>query len=279
MPHIGHFSGSCKLVVTDIDFTFVGGSKQIPPRNLQALEAIKSAGIPLAIATGRYWQGIKEIVGQLGLTTPQITDNGATIIDPHDEHVILSHPLGEEVAAHFYDSFREDGLCPVVGTPMDYFAVAPDDMSVAIMKFHNEHAIPLSEKELRALLPTCVKITLYVEDACIPAFRASVEKARRTATEANLFFGGFYTEAGIFTLNAVGVDKLGGVKDLCRVVGCTLDDVLAIGDGDNDAAMLAGCGLGCAVANATPVAKEAASHVVASCDDAGFAEAVFMALN
>ncbi len=66
---------------------------------------------------------------------------------------------------------------------------------------------------------------------------------------------------------------------LSHIVGCTLDDVLAIGDGDNDAAMLSGCGLGCAVANATPAAKEAASHVVASCDDAGFAEAVFMVLN
>lgn len=278
MAHTGHFSGSCKLVVTDIDFTFVGASKQIPPRNLQAIDAIKKAGIPLAIATGRYWRGIKELVGQLGLTTPQITDNGATIIDPRDEKVILFHPLGEKVATHFYDSFREDGLCPVVGTPMDYFAEAPDAMSVAIMKVHNEHAIPLTAKELRALFPTCVKETLYVEEARIPAFRAAVERARRTATIANLTFGGFYTEAGIFTLNAAGVDKLGGVKDLCRVVGCTLDDVLAIGDGDNDAAMLAACGVGCAVANATPAAKKAASSIVASCDDAGFAEAVFMTL-
>ena len=278
MPHTGHYSGTCKLIVTDIDFTFVGGSKQIPPRNLQALDAIKKAGIPLAIATGRYWRGIKEIVGQLGLTTPQITDNGASIIDPKDERVILYHPLGKEVARLFYDSFRADGLCPVVGTPMDYFAEEPDAMSVAIMKLHNEYAIPLSEKELRALFPTCVKETLYVEEARIPAFRAAVEKARRTATAANLSFGGFYTEAGIFTLNAAGVDKLGGVKDLCSVVGCTLDDVLAIGDGDNDAGMLAACGLGCAVANATLAAKEAASNVVASCDDAGFAEAVFNAL-
>jgi len=38
--------------------------------------------------------------------------------------------------------------------------------------------------------------------------------------------------------------------------------------------MLAACGLGCAVANATPAAKEAASCMVASCDNAGFAEAV-----
>ena len=270
-----HFSGTCKLVVTDIDFTFVGGDKQIPPRNLQALEVLKAAGIPLAIATGRYWRGIKKLVGELGLTTPQITDNGATIIDPRDERVILSHPLGEELTTIFYDSFRKDGLCPVVGTPMDYFAEEPDAMSVAIMRIHNEYAIPLPAKELRALFTTCVKQTLYVEDARIPALRTAVEKARNAATAAHLSFGGFYTEPGIFTLNAMGVDKLGGVKDLCRVVGYTLDDVLAIGDGDNDAGMLAACGLGCAVANATPAAKEAASCIVASCDNAGFAEAVF----
>ena len=274
MPHTGTFSGHCKLIVTDIDFTFVGADKALIGRNLQALEAIKRAGIPCAIATGRYWHGIKELVAKLGLTTPQILDNGATLIDPSDEKIILTHPIPAEVARLFYDSFKEDGLCPVVGMPMGYYSEIPDGTTVAIMKVHHEYPIPLSENELRKLFGEAVKMALYVDENHIPMLRAGVERAHNAAKAANYPVGGFFTEAGIYTLNADGVDKLGGIRDLCNVVGCTLEDVLAIGDGDNDAGMLRACGYGCAVANATPAAKEAASCIVASCENAGFAEAV-----
>ena len=275
MPHTGRYSGRCKLIVTDIDFTFVGADKALIDRNLKALDAIRRAGIPCAIATGRYWPGIRGLVAELGLTTPQVLDNGATIINPADEEVVLSHPLPAEVARLFHDSFREDGLCPVVGMPRDCYAVDPDDNTVELMRIHSEYPIPIPDSEIRKLFGTSVKQTLYVMEEDIPKLRAGVERARAAANAAHYPYVGFYTEDGIFTINAAGVDKLGGIRDLCHVIGCTLEDVLAIGDGDNDAGMLGACGIGCAVANATPAAKEAASTIVASCDNAGFAEAVF----
>ena len=136
----------------------------------------------------------------------------------------------------------------------------------------------MPEGDLSKLFDECVKISLYVNPPKIGELRATVAKAEAAARTKGFPFKGVFTEAGIYTANAANVSKLLGVKDLCSIIGCTPEDVLAVGDGDNDAEMLAGCGIGCAVANGTDAAKEAASMIVAACDKEGFADAVYSVL-
>ena len=278
MPHVGKFSGKCKLIVSDIDFTFVGPDKAMLPRNLKAVEDAKKAGIPFAIATGRYWKGFKSFANALNLDFPQIADNGATIFDPVKERAVVSHPIGAKTIELFRESFKSDGLIPVIGTSYDYYCSEMDDETFEILKLHNEFAIKRPESELRALFDECVKISAYVTDEKVPLLRAAVDRAVTAARAHGYSFKGVFTEAGIYTANAAEVSKFLGVKDLCKLIGCTPEDVLAVGDGDNDAEMLSGCGIGCAVANGTDAAKEAASMVVAACDKEGFADAVYSVL-
>ena len=278
MPHKCKFSGKCKLIVSDIDFTFVGPDKTMLPRNLQAVEDAKKAGIPFAIATGRYWKGFRSFAMSLNLDTPQIADNGATIFDPVKEQALISHPIGAGTLELFFNSFRNDGMIPVIGTSYDYYSPGMDEETKEILKLHNEYAIELPESDLRRFFNECVKISLYVNPPKIGELHAAVEHAEASARANGFPFKGVFTEAGIYTANAGSVSKLLGVNDLCQIVGCTPEDVLAVGDGDNDADMLAGCGIGCAVANGTKAAKEAASMVVAACDKEGFADAVYSVL-
>ena len=278
MPHIGKFSGKCKLIVSDIDFTFVGADKAMLPRNLQAIEDAKKAGIPFAIATGRYWKGFRSFAKALGLDFPQIADNGATIFDPVKERAVVSHPMGAKTIELFRDSFLNDGMLPVIGTSYDYYSSELDEETDAILKVHNEFTIKLPENEIRKLYAECVKISLYVNNPKIGKLHAAVEHAEAAARAQGFPFKGVFTEAGIYTANAAEVSKFLGVKDLCKIIGCTPEDVLAVGDGDNDAEMLSCCGIGCAVSNGTEAAKEAASTVVAACEKEGFADAVYSVL-
>jgi hydroxymethylpyrimidine pyrophosphatase-like HAD family hydrolase len=66
-----------------------------------------------------------------------------------------------------------------------------------------------------------------------------------------------------------GVSKLSALRHLADYQGVDLSAVMSFGDGDNDAEMLAACGLGVAVANASPLAKSSADLTVASCDHNG----------
>lgn len=60
----------------------------------------------------------------------------------------------------------------------------------------------------------------------------------------------------------VGITKGEGVRILCENLGLQLDQVVAFGDGDNDAEMLQYVGHGCAMKNAKDPAKDAANVVI-----------------
>ena len=72
-------------------------------------------------------------------------------------------------------------------------------------------------------------------------------------------------------LTPVGVSKASGVEHVCRALGLTAADVLAVGDGRNDIEMLQWAGRGVAMGQAVEVVREAADHVTAEVYDDGVA--------
>jgi Cof subfamily protein (haloacid dehalogenase superfamily) len=71
-----------------------------------------------------------------------------------------------------------------------------------------------------------------------------------------------------------GVTKATGLKQLVDSMSIRMDEIIAFGDFDNDAAMLAEVGLGVAVENACDLAKQNADLVIGSCAENG--PAVFL---
>jgi phosphoglycolate phosphatase (TIGR01487 family) len=58
-----------------------------------------------------------------------------------------------------------------------------------------------------------------------------------------------------------GHSKMNGVRKASELIGIKTKDIAAFGDSDNDVSMLKDCGVGIAVANASPAAKRAARYV------------------
>ena len=73
-------------------------------------------------------------------------------------------------------------------------------------------------------------------------------------------------------LMSKGHSKLAGVEKASELVGIPLEQIAAIGDSDNDSKMLAGCGIGIAVGNASPNAKAAADFVAKGTHSDGVVE-------
>ena len=70
------------------------------------------------------------------------------------------------------------------------------------------------------------------------------------------------------------VDKGKGLKEICKMGGLNLDEVVAVGDNFNDIEMLEAAGYGIAVANAPHELKEKANFVCSKEFGKGFVEAV-----
>ena len=71
-----------------------------------------------------------------------------------------------------------------------------------------------------------------------------------------------------------GVDKGSGLKEFAAYLGVPMQQVMALGDHDNDAPMLRAVGFGVAMGNGSERAKKAARFLTADCREGGFARAV-----
>jgi len=66
-----------------------------------------------------------------------------------------------------------------------------------------------------------------------------------------------------------GVTKLKAIQRLVEMLGISMEEVMTFGDGDNDAEMLEGAGLGVSLENGSDHAKASANLTIASCDENG----------
>jgi phosphoglycolate phosphatase (TIGR01487 family) len=82
-----------------------------------------------------------------------------------------------------------------------------------------------------------------------------------------------YNRASLMILPA-GVSKASGLREALSIFSLSAHNVIAIGDAENDHALLRMCGLGVAVANAVPSLKEQADLVTDAEDGNGVIEAV-----
>ena len=70
---------SFKLVVTDMDGTFLNSKDEISEENLKIVEQLNERGILFSIATGRLDTMIKPYLRQIGNNNPVISCNGALV--------------------------------------------------------------------------------------------------------------------------------------------------------------------------------------------------------
>ena len=87
----------------------------------------------------------------------------------------------------------------------------------------------------------------------------------------SVMFGG---ELHNIEINRRGVNKGQGLRWLAKELGCTMENLAAIGDSDNDLTMLRAAGLGIAMANSRKNVRLAADAVTGSNTENGVAQAI-----
>jgi phosphoglycolate phosphatase (TIGR01487 family) len=100
-----------------------------------------------------------------------------------------------------------------------------------------------------------------------------LEEIKRLGLELQVIFN----KGSVMVLPS-GVNKATGLKALLKKAGISADEVIGVGDAENDHAFLECCGAGVAVANALPMLKERADFVTKGARGDGVAELIDMIL-
>ena len=117
------------------------------------------------------------------------------------------------------------------------------------------------------------KAILYHDDPnAIAPLTAALDKYGIFELAPSVMYGG---ELRNVEVNRVGVHKGRGLEWLAHHLSCTLANVIAIGDSENDLTMLQMAGLGVAMANSEPCIREAADVITGSNTENGVAQAIY----
>ena len=262
-----------RLIALDIDGTLLNDAKELPEENREALTEAVAQGVVVAIASGRMTPTIEPVAELLGLDCVIIAYNGGKVLAPRKVgRTVLRHePVPSEVSDVFVKFAHEKGyLLNFYYEERLYGQEGPRQrrfMDIYSSRTGAQYHIEKDLTRFYGLQPT--KLILMgdppdLDKLCV-SFRESLgSQAYITKTDPE------YLE-----VMAPGVDKGSALPVMAAHYGFTVDEVLAVGDADNDVGMLRAAGIGVAVQSAGPGARAAADFITESSNnDSAVAEAV-----
>jgi Cof subfamily protein (haloacid dehalogenase superfamily) len=95
-----------KLIVTDMDGTFLQSDREISDINREAVRRAAEMGVPTVFATGRPWRWLDPLHGLEGAHKHVITSNGGIIVDLPAEEVVHAFGLDPEITNEVIDDIR-----------------------------------------------------------------------------------------------------------------------------------------------------------------------------
>ncbi|WP_333649553.1 Cof-type HAD-IIB family hydrolase [Lacrimispora sp.] len=259
-----------RLVAVDMDGTALKSDGQVSPGTIEALNEWIKEGVVVVPASGRTYSWIPEEI--LGLGVPYvISGNGASVIDTgtgeymYESKIklkegmdLLSYLLTENGQCYFQqkDQYYEDG-----------------NRSEEMEKIHPYMAsVGFSRKG--KLMDPLGFLKDKGEDIQKIGFMAFDEETEKRVAACGRRFPDFcILKTGPLCLefNRKGTSKGEALKYLCHTIGIKQDQVMAIGDSENDVEMLACAGIGVAMENAPEKVKNAADFVTKTNDQEGVA--------
>ena len=278
-----------RLVAYDLDGTMLNDQKQIPAENLAALAAAREKGCILLPATGRPLCMVRGPILQVPGVRYVLTSNGAAIWDMGPDPAAAVHsrrgefygtpagrlpagakclalsPLPAASAARAIAALRPF-LPGVIKVFVDgRMAYEPEGFA-----WENRYGTPAFRHKpgFGILVPSL--------DQALPAWEGKIEKictffgdmeklnAARRALNALPDIAVVQGAPNNLEVTAPGVDKGLGLQKACQALGVDIGQALALGDSENDLAMLRAAGFAGVVANGIPAAKALATRIAAA---------------
>ncbi len=255
-----------RLLAIDLDGTLLTPQHTISPRTLHTLQRAVAAGMKLVIATGRVPYIFHFLAEQLPLNAPQITGNGAIIVDAHGKEFLHELLVPTQHIVPTLDALASLGLQPCYYTHESLF------VEQALYDIHNWYLanapVTIIDKVINTYPQPCIKLAAFGDARTLREKRRELEQH---------FAGQLYvTQTAREWLEFMhpAVSKAHALKDITQMLAIKPDEVLAFGDNHNDIEMLRFAGLGIAMGNAHDEVKTAADYVTLSNAEDGVAVAI-----
>jgi Cof subfamily protein (haloacid dehalogenase superfamily) len=266
-----------RLIAIDVDGTLLDTRGQIPQANIDAIHDAVSAGIHIALVTGRSYPFARPIADPLPASITLIVSNGAVERDM-DGSRVARRLLDRQIARAVLDStrpFRE--LAALV---FDRDA----DRQVMFETMDWEHP---GRKAYWARNQSLIAKSVPLEDALVEdpiqvMFNGGVDAMRSLYCALHDEANGFavslteyvHRDFSLIDVTAPNATKGRALAWRATQLGLSREEVMAVGDNFNDLEMLEFAGLPVVMANAVEGLKQRGWAITGDNESGGLAEAI-----
>ena len=264
-------SAPIRLVCLDVDGTLVGHAGQPTDGVWAAASRARAAGIHLSICTARIAiGGAWEWAVRLDPDGWQLFQTGASIVHTGDRST-RSTPLPAGAVGACVVAAAANRWTLEVYSDFDYTV---DSDSAAAVDHAALLGVPFLRREFASLRGEAVRTQFIVGDADVSSAVSAAPAGCTASAATSPLMPGLH----FVSITADTVSKASGIRALATLLGLTTDEVMMVGDGQNDVSALSAVGLPVAMGNAHPDAMAVARLVVADVESDGVAEALDLAI-
>lgn len=259
---------SYKLIAVDVDGTLLDSKGNLTPETIEAIRKVVAAGLIFTICTGRPIQGVEPLIDKLGLDLPFITYNGAMIVMGKSRKILYAQTMRAEDAFSIYKLGKKLQTTVILWVNNQFYVspLGPDAANYGELS----RTQPLPVTNLDDLIAQGVtKVLFYDNPEKINHWAETVGPSVPPTVN--------YCTSQPFLLEFFDqkVSKANALARLGAYYGLTREEMIAIGDGQNDLSMIRYAGLGVAMANADPAIQQEADYVTGSNDKNGVAHVIY----
>jgi len=261
-----------ELIAIDMDGTLLNPQHNVTPAVKQAIAAARQKGVHVVLATGRPYVGVENYLIELDLQQPGcycITNNGAVVHNAADGSSFAEVTLSFDDYIYIEKLARELGVSFQALTHHDLYTPNAD------ISRYTVHEAQLTGMPLHFRTPEQMDPTLrfpkvmmidspVLLDQAIAKISAE-DKARYTIMKSSPYY---------LEILDKRVNKGQGVKMLAEKLGIPRENIMTLGDQENDIAMLEYAGTGVAMGNAIDSVKAVSQFVTKTNMDDGVAYAI-----
>ena len=265
-----------RIAAFDLDGTVLDGSL-MSEKVKEALHRLSENGVAVTVSTGRDISQIPQRV--LSCFSYRVTTNGASVTDSSG-NVLEDHPIDAETAIRAIRIIRRcHGTCCVylngfvVATPL--FLIRLLKRTEYLAKSHrkatrdvrNNFIVPSLERYLKRKGHKVYKIQTFFNSQ-----NDAIQAARLVGESCNL--NPIVMEDSSMETTRESITTAHGLLELCGVLGCKAENIMAFGDSANDLEMFRTSGFSVGMGNAEQCVKAEADYITDPVSEDGVANAV-----
>lgn len=255
-----------KLVVTDVDGTLLDNKSEVPELNKKALLECKSKNIGIILATGKSISAVLPIIKMLDLNLPQITLNGAVILDKNQE-VINSTKIKEKYFYQVLSAIKGKGYKPLIALTDGRILYENYDKAFKVFENINEPIYKVDRLEKEVYAHDCASLSAAIkEDDPLDAYLRE-----RFSEKLQLVRSGEY----FFDILSLDASKGHALEFITNMLKIRKNEIAVFGDGPNDLSMFGCAGIKIAVRNSYPLVLKSADYITDENYNSGLGKAIY----